>query len=61
MAEFKSSVATWYLHPAAKSQTEHKEERISLKQGSDPVKSGLFDVSAAHSCHHGNRSLKGSN
>lgn len=34
-----------------------------LKQGSDPgrIRALFFRVSAAHSCHHGNRSLKGSN
>lgn len=33
----------------------------SVKQGTHPGWIQLFDVSAAHSCHHGNHSLKGGN
>lgn len=36
-------------------------EELSVEQGSDPGWIRLFDVSAAHSCRHGNHSLKGSN
>lgn len=61
MDDFKSSVAVWYLHRAARNQRETARKNLSVKQGSDPGWIRLFDVSAAHSCHHGNHSLKGSN
>lgn len=38
-----------------------QNRKKSVKQGSDPGWIQLFDVSAAHSCRHGNHSLKGSN
>lgn len=59
MDEFKSSMTTYRELQVFKEKQQNKN--LSVKQGSDPGWIQLFDVSAAHSCHHGNLSLKGSN